>query len=438
MRAMSINFFRWHELDPATRTRILRRSQETIDDVLDKARPIVDDVRQRGDQALIEYAAKFDKATLTRDSIKVTEAEFVTARARIPDDLKKAIERCCANVRRFHAEQMARVEPDWMIEVEPGVFAGEKVTPVSSVGIYVPRGKNAFPSAMYMLCIPAVLAGVPHIAVTTPPRPDGSADDASLYAAEISGIKNVYKVGGAQAIAALAYGTETIPAVRKVVGPGSPFVAAAKLILSSSIDPGMPAGPSEAIVICDETANPETTVLDLMNEAEHGPDAAALLITHDQTLAEAIAAALPKAIAAVPEPQRGWLETVFSGFGGVILTRSLQESIEVANLYAAEHVLLKVRDPHQVIPYLHNCGEILIGEWTAFSLGNYGTGVNHVLPTGGWAHTYSCTSVWDFLKRTSLSEVTEAGFKSLSPDVETLTRYEGFQVHADVLTKRRA
>ena len=177
------------------------------------------------------------------------------------------------------------------------------------------------------------------------------------------------RLAGAQAIAALAYGTDTVPAVRKVVGPGSPYVAAAKVLLSSHIDPGMPAGPSEAIVLCDGTANPATTVLDLMNEAEHGPDAAALLITHDEILAQKIAAALPGAIAAVPEPQRGWLETVFSGFGGIILTRSLEESIEVANLYAAEHVLLKVADPQAVIEKLNNCGEILIGEWTAFSLG---------------------------------------------------------------------
>lgn len=433
------NFFIWNTIAPDVRARLLRRSQETIDDVTETVRPILKAVKERGDAALVEYAAKFDKSTLSKDAIKVTPAEFETARNRLDPTLKKAIERCAANVKRFHAAQMDRVEKPWMIEVEPGVFAGEKVTPISSIGIYVPRGKNAFPSAMYMLCIPAVLAGVPEIHVVTPPRADGSADDASLYAAEVSGITNVYKVGGAQAIAALAYGTETVPAVRKVVGPGSPYVAAAKLLLSSSIDPGMPAGPSDSIVLCDSTAKVETTILDLMNEAEHGPDSASLLVTHDEKLARAVAEGLPKAIAAVPQPQRGWLETVFStGFGGIVLTRSLEESIEVANTYAPEHILIKVADPEAVIPKLNNCGEILIGEWTAFSLGNYGTGVNHVLPTGGFAHSYSCTSVWDFLKRTSLSEVTEAGFNALSQDVETLTTYEGFPVHADVLKRRRS
>jgi histidinol dehydrogenase len=432
------NFFIWNDLAPDVRARLLRRSQETIDDVLDQVRPILKDVKERGDQALIDYAAKFDKCTLSKDRIKVTAAEFEEARTRLDPALKTSIERCAANVKRFHAEQMKRVDADWMLEVEPGVFAGEKVTPISSVGIYVPGGKNTFPSAVYMLCIPAVLAGVPEIHVVTPPRKDGSADAATLYAAEISGIKNVYKVGGAQAIAALAYGTDVIPAVRKVVGPGSPYVAAAKLLLSSSIDPGMPAGPSESIVLCDGSAAVETTLIDLLNEAEHGPDSAALLVTHDEKLAREISARLPAAIAAVPEPQRGWLNTVFSNFGGVVLTASLEQSIEIANLYAPEHLLLKVENPDAVIPRLKNAGEILIGEWTAFSLGNYGTGVNHVLPTGGFAHSYSCTSVWDFLKRTSLSEVTEAGFAALSPDVELLATYEGFPVHADVLKKRRS
>ncbi len=432
-----LNFFRWDDLDTATRNRILRRSQETIDGVTDQVRPIIAAVEKEGDAALVRFAKQFDKSDLDIKNIKVTEEEFETARNRLDPDLKRAILRCATNVRAFHQEQMNRVERPWMIEVEPGVFAGEKVTPVSSVGLYIPRGKNAFPSAMFMLAIPAVLAGVPQIAVVTPPRADGSADDASLFAAEVSGIKDVYKVGGAQAIAALAFGTETVPAVRKVLGPGSPYVAAAKMLLSSRIDPGMPAGPSESIVLCDGSANPETSVLDLMNEAEHGPDSASLFVTHDEKLAKKIAELLPQKIAAVPEPQRSWLQTVFTGYGAIILTSSLEQSIEVANLYAPEHLLLKVSNPKDVTPHLNNCGEILIGEWTPFTLGNYGTGVNHVLPTGGWAHTCSCTSVWDFLKRTSLSEVTEAGFTSLNGDVEIMTDYEGFPVHGDVLRKRR-
>jgi histidinol dehydrogenase len=245
------------------------------------------------------------------------------------------------------------------------------------------------------------------------------------------------KVGGAQAIAALAYGTETVPKVRKVLGPGSPYVAAAKRLLSDVIDPGMPAGPSESIVLADASADPHNTCLDILNEAEHGKDSAALLITHDEKLAYYVQENLPAHICELPQPHREICEIVMSGYGGIILTENLQQSIDVANEYAAEHLHLKVENPDAVLPLIKHAGEILIGEYTPSSLGNYGIGVNHVLPTGGWAHTYSCTSVWDFLKRTSISRCTRAGFDALKEPVSTLTDYEGFPAHGNVLRKRR-
>lgn len=432
---MPVQFYTWDTLDQPTKARLLRRSQETIDGVADQIVPILDAVKTKGDAALIELAARFDKADISKN-LKVTEAEFSAAEKGLPADLKNAIDRCIKNVRRFHEEQMKRVDQDWMVEIEPGVFAGEKVTPISSVGLYVPGGKNAFPSAVYMLAVPAVLADVPSIAMTTPPRSDGTVNPASLYAAKQSGIKNVYKVGGAQAIAALAYGTQTIPRVCKVLGPGSPYVAAAKQALANIIDPGMPAGPSESIVLCDETADLNNTLLDIINEAEHGPDSATLFVTHDANLASSIKDKLPGLIDSLPEPQRGWLHTVFETYGAIILTKNLQQSIEVSNLFAPEHLLLKVKNPDEVLQQLTNAGEILIGEYSSFTLGNYGTGVNHVLPTGGWAHSYSCTSVWDFLKRTSLSKVTREGFESLAPDVAKLAEFEGFPGHKRALTDR--
>ena len=431
---MKIGFYRLAEMDDVTRSRLMRRAEADIENVMEKVRPIINAVRQKGDAALIDYAAQFDKANLS--SLKVTAEEFTTARETLNPDVKAAIDHCAANVRRFHQSQMDRVETEWWEEIEPGVYAGEKVTPVSSVGLYVPGGKNQYPSAVYMLGIPAVLAGVPEIVMVTPPRPDGSIGNALLYAAELSGIKNVYKVGGAQAIAALAYGTASVPRVHKVLGPGSPYVAAAKQVLSGLIDPGMPAGPSESIVLCDETADPANTVLDLLNEAEHGPDSGALLVTHDKKLAEYVRDRLPKAIADLPEPQKGWLETNMASYGGIILTDSPEESIAFTNDYAPEHLLLKVKDPDNWLPKISNAGEILIGEWTPFSLGNYGTGVNHVLPTGGRAHTYSCTSVWDFLKRTSLSRCSQEGYSKLSPKITVLTDYEGFPAHGNAIRKR--
>ena len=432
---MKVPIYHWHETDSATRARIMARAQSDIDAVVPAVQKIIEDVRARGDQALIEYARQFDRAELA--SIQVSAEEFERAEHAVPGDLKAAIQHCVDNVKRFHEEQMRRVEDRWMIEVEPGVWAGEQVAPIPSVGLYVPRGKGAFPSAMYMLCIPAVLAQVPHIAVVTPPTPAGSADDASLYTAQLCGVKTVYKVGGAQAIAALAYGTQSVVPVKKVLGPGSPYVAAAKRLLAHVIDPGMPAGPSESIVLCDETAHPQNTCLDLLNEAEHGADSAALLVTHDETLALFVQKNLPGYIEALPEPHRGICRAVMGGgYGGIILTRSLDESIDFANAYAPEHLHLKVKDPDRVIPRLVNAGEILMGEYTPSTLGNYGIGVNHVLPTGGWAATYSCTGVWDFLKRTSLAKVERAGFESLKDTVSLLTDYEDFPAHGDTLRKR--
>lgn len=434
---MDINFYRWKETPDATRTKIMARAQADIAGVQTGVAEIIANVKAKGDAALREYSQKFDK--IVPEQFKASEEEFARAEKALDADLKKAIRKCADNVKLFHEEQMRRVEKSWMVEIESGVWAGEQVSAIPSVGLYVPRGKGAFPSAMYMLTLPAVIAGVPEIAVVTPPRPDGFADDATLYTAQLCGVKNVYKVGGAQAIAALAYGTESIPKVAKVLGPGSPYVAAAKLLLSHVIDPGMPAGPSESIILCDSSTNVDNTCLDILNEAEHGEDSAALLVTHDERLAREVRQKLPEFINALPEPHRGICTAVLGegGYGGIVLTESLEDSIAFANEYAAEHLHLKVKDADKVAAKILHAGEILIGENTPSSLGNYAIGVNHVLPTGGRAHTYSCTTVWDFLKRTSISKVDAQGFESLKGPVITLATYENFPSHVDVLKKRK-
>ncbi|MBX2835169.1 MAG: histidinol dehydrogenase [Micavibrio sp.] len=432
---MSINFFKWDETPETDKARVMRRSQANIDDVIKVVEPIVKDVRARGDEALREYALKFENADITE--IRASEEEFDAAEKTLDDDLKTAIKHCADNVKRFHEEQMNRVEKPWMVEIEPGVFAGEQVNAIESVGLYVPRGKGAFPSALYMLGHPAKIAGVKNIAIVSPPTPEGRTDDATLYTARLCGVENVYKCGGAQAIAALAYGTDTVPQVKKVLGPGSPYVAAAKRICSVIMDPGMPAGPSESIVLADASADPYNTCWDILNEAEHGEDSAVLLVTHDDKLADYVLENLPKIIAELPKPHRSICAKVMSDYGGIILTKSLQQSIDVANAYAPEHLHLKVDNAEDIAPQLKHAGEILIGEYTPSSLGNYGIGVNHVLPTGGWAHTYSCTSVWDFLKRTSISKCTKSGFELLKNDVVKMTTYENFPAHSEVLKKRK-
>lgn len=432
---MRVAFYKWKETDAATKSRVMRRAQADIESVSEVVRPIVEDVRLRGDAALLDYAQRFENAKLS--DIKVTSRAFDDAEGALDDRVKAAITRCVRNVRFFHEEQMRRVERHWMVEVEPGVWAGEQVSAIDSVGLYVPRGKGAFPSALYMLAIPAVIAGVRNIAIVTPPTPDGGCDAATLFTARLCGVENVYKCGGAQAIAALAYGTESVPKVCKVLGPGSPYVAAAKKLLSDVIDPGMPAGPSESIVLADESADPDNTILDILNEAEHGNDSAALLVTHDESLAFYVRDHIGEVISSLPSPHREICEHVMQNYGGIVLTQSLEESVAFSNAYAPEHLHLKVKNGQDVLSSLCNAGEILVGEYTPSSLGNYGIGVNHVLPTGGWARSFSCTSVWDYLKRTSLSMCDKSGFVALSVDVVAMTDYEGFPAHGEVLKRRK-
>lgn len=432
---MTINFYRWKDTPAETKAKIMRRAQADIDGVTDLIKPIIADVKARGDAALIDCAKKFEKADIK--SIKATEEEFAAAESKLDNDLKAAIQHCVRNIKTFHQEQMNRVEKPWMVEIEKGVWAGEQVNAIESIGLYVPRGKGAFPSALYMLAVPAVIAGVENIAAVSPPTPEGTTDAATLYTARLCGVENVYKCGGAQAIAALAYGTESVPKVRKVLGPGSPFVAAAKRLLSGVLDPGMPAGPSESIILADESADPHNTCWDILNEAEHGKDSAALLITHDEELAKYVQQNLSSVIDELPQPHREICHHVMGDYGGIILSESIEDSIAIANEYAAEHLHLKVKDAGNIVSKIKHAGEILIGEHTPSSLGNYGIGVNHVLPTGGWAHTYSCTSVWDFLKRTSISKVDAQGFNALKKSVTTMTDYEGFPAHGDVLRKRK-
>jgi histidinol dehydrogenase len=432
---MNINFWHLTVLTAAQREKLLRRAENDIDSVADQIAPIIADVRQRGDDALRDYAQRFDGATIT-GSLKASDDDFDRAWKSLDPAVIEAIRFCANNVRTHHQQQMDRVEKQWLDEVMPGVFAGEKITAIPSVGLYVPRGKGAFPSSMFMLCLPAVIAGVKTIAICTPPTPDGGIDAASLIAADICGVRNVYKAGGAQAIAALAFGTATIPKVVQVNGPGNAYVAAAKRHLSHLINPGMPAGPTDALVLADDSANAWNTALDLMNEAEHGPDSAAILVTTSRTLAEKVREFLPQILDDLPLERRDYCQTVFAGYGGIMLCDTLDQAIDFCNDYAAEHILVKMTNPAAIVDRLHHAGEILIGETTPMVLGNYGIGVNHVLPTGQQAHTHDCTSIWTFLKRTSLSYATREGYQRLKQPVATLAAYEGFAGHVDVLLRR--
>ena len=289
---------------------------------------------------------------------------------------------------------------------------------------------------LYMLAVPAVLAEVPTIVVATPPRSDGSVDPAVLYAARRCGVETVVRVGGAQAIAAMAWGTESVPAVHKIVGPGSAYVAAAKRLVSDRVDVGLPAGPSESIVLADSSADARIVARDVMIEAEHGADSAALLVTDDARLAEATAEAIEEFINEVPQPRRDFLTEVFNGYGGIVVTADLDESVHVVNTFAPEHLLLHARDPRALSARITDAAEVLIGPHTAFSLANYACGPNAVLPTGGWARTWSPVSVRDFQKRSTVIEVTTEGYDEMRDHVIALADYEGFYTHAAALRYR--
>jgi histidinol dehydrogenase len=431
---VKINYYELDKLTNDEKVRLLRRAEEDIDILREQVLPVLEDVRRRGDAALVHYTSQFDKVALDPAALRVSTAEFDRAEARLEAPVKAAIEACAANIRAFHHAQMPAEM--WMKEVRPGVLAGEKITPIASVGLYVPRGKGSFPSVMMMLGIPATIAAVEKIVVCTPPAPDGSVDDASLFTARLCGIHEVYRVGGAQAVAALAFGTQSLPKVDKVIGPGNKYVSAAKRLLYGKIDVGTPAGPSESIILCDEKADPRIVALDLLIEAEHGPDSAALLVTHSPSLARNVMERLPALVAGLPDQRRGFCEAVLSGFGGVVLTSSLDASVAFVNAFAPEHLEVQVEAPFEVLPKLRNAGEILLGPHSPITLGNFSLGVNAILPTGGFARTFSCVSVHDFLKRSSFACVSAEGYRQLSGPARTLAEYEGFPAHRQAIDLR--
>jgi histidinol dehydrogenase len=422
------------ELSAEEHVTLLRRAQADIEAVSPRVAEIIENIRTRGDEALLEYVRQFDFGAAPFTGLKVTEEELAQARQSLSAEVRDAVELAYANIEAFHEKQMP--EPMWFAEIQPGMFAGEKVTPVDRVCCYVPGGKGYFPSVMLMLGIPAMVAGCPSICVATPPNPEGRADAAVLYAAQLCGITEVYKMAGAHAIAALGYGTASVPRVNKIVGPGAIWATAAKRLLAGVVDVGLPAGPSESIILCDEHATPEIAGLDLLIEAEHGPDSAALLVTHSETVVEGALAAIPAYLDKIPAQRRQYIETVLSNYGGVVLTRSWEESCEFTNEYAPEHLEILAKDPFLALSRIRNAGEILLGEQTPICVSNYCLGLNAILPTGRFAKSYSAVTVHDFLKRAGIGYCDERGYQKLAGATATLADYEGFPSHALAIRER--
>ena len=433
---MKINFHELAKLSPTQRASLLTRVETDLSSFEEKVKPIIAAVRAEGDEALARFARDFDKAPVTADAIAASEADFAAAEKSLAPDVRAAMEFAATNIRKFHQDQMP--EQMWLHEITPGSFAGDRSGPIPSVACYVPRGKGAFPSVALMTTIPAKVAGVEKVYIITPPGPDGNIDDATLVAARMAGVDGVYKAGGAQGIAAVAYGTKTVPKVSKVIGPGSPWVAAAKRLVSHLLDTGSPAGPSEVIVLADDSVSGKLAALDVLVEAEHGPDSSAYLVTWSRRVAEEALAAIPEYWKQMGTQRVEYSSTVLGGpIGGIVLAQNEEEAIAFCNDYAPEHLEVLSKEPFQYLGRLKHAGEILLGEHTPTTLGNYVIGPDHVLPTSGWAKTASAISVFDFLKRTSIAYVTSRGYAELAKHAHALAKYEGFDAHANAVSGLR-
>ena len=431
-----INLHTLSSLTSTERANLLMRTESDLTPFLEKVKPIIEAVRTEGDAALSRFAKQFDKAPVEPNAIAATPEDFDRAHAELEPDVREAINFAAANIRNFH--ELQKPEKSWSAEIRPGLHAGDRTTPIPSVACYIPRGKGSFPSSVLMTCIPASVAGVEDICIITPPGPDGKIDAASLVAARATGVSKVYKAGGAQAIAAVTYGTQTISKYAKVVGPGSPWVVAAKRLLSDLIDTGTPAGPSEAIIFADETTDGRLAALDLLIEAEHGDDSSAFLVTTSKEVADAALKAIPEYWEHMGALRVGYTKSVLgSARGGILLAQNAAEAMAFINDYAPEHLQILAKEPRKYLSLVKHAGEILLGEHTPSTLGNFVLGPSHVLPTGGWAKTFSALSVHDFMKRTSVIEVNPAAYGELAKHAAVIAKYEGFDAHANAVGELR-
>lgn len=427
-------------MSEAEKQQIFGRNQHDLSSFIEAVRPIVDDVRERGDQALVDYEAKFNQVTLKPDQLLVTQAEIKKAVDEVDADVHKTLEACIENVEAHNKAALKAYAGGFMEEVQEGVLSGERLTPLDSIGLYVPGAKNTFPSTVYMLGVPAKVAGIKHRSMITQARADGSVNPVTLCAAHLSGIDQIYKISGAHGVAGLAFGTQTIDPVGKILGPGGMYALAAKLLLQQyrMIDTGFPAGPSESIVLVDDTSDYNNTIWDVLNEAEHGADSAGVLVTTDEDLAKYVRDNLPKVIDGLPSPQREYCQQNMTACSAIIIAENIEQAIEICNDYAAEHVLVKTKDAEQVAEQIIHAGAVLIGEMTPNTLGNFSLGLNHSLPTGGAAKTFSGASLLEFMKAQQIGHVkTTSGFDKVGKPAAHMARLEGFPAHEYAITKRK-
>ncbi|MCI9072183.1 MAG: histidinol dehydrogenase [Lachnospiraceae bacterium] len=423
------------ELTESTRKNVLndllKRSPNNYTEYEDKVAGILANVKENGDEALFAYTLQYDKFQLTPENIRVTEEEIREAYAQMEPELVEVMKRSAANIRAFHEKQLRN---SWFDTREDGSILGMKITPIGRVGVYVPGGKAAYPSSVLMNVIPARVAGVPDILMTTPPGADGKVNPGTLVAADIAGVDAIYKAGGAQAIAAMAYGTQSIPKVDKITGPGNIYVALAKKAVYGYVSIDSIAGPSEILVLADETANPRYVAADLLSQAEHDELASAILITTSRELADQVSRQVDDFVARLS--RREIMEKSLDNYGYILLAENMEDAIEAANDIASEHLEILTRNPFETMTRIKNAGAIFLGEYSSEPLGDYYAGPNHILPTNGTARFFSPVNVDDFQKKTSIISYSQKALQAVHQDIEKFAESEGLTAHANSIRVR--
>ncbi len=410
---------------------LLKRSPNNYGQFADAVNEILDNVKKNGDRALFEYTQKFDKAQINENNILVTKEEIDEAYEQMDDELLGVIRRAIANIKKYHEKQKRN---SWIDCDEEGIILGQKVTPLESVGVYVPGGKAAYPSSVLMNVIPAKVAGVKRIAMVTPPNAQGKVYYNTLVAANEAGVTEIYKVGGAQAIAALAYGTKSIKKVDKIVGPGNIYVALAKKSVYGHVSIDSIAGPSEILVLADETANPRFVAADLLSQAEHDEMASAILVTTSKDLAAKVSEEIDKFVQVLA--RKNILEKSLENYGYILIAQSMEDAIDTANEIASEHLEIVTKDPFNTMTKIKNAGAIFLGEYSSEPLGDYFAGPNHILPTNGTAKFFSPLNLDDFVKKSSIISYSKQALEPVSDDIIKFAKSEGLTAHANSIAVR--
>ena len=419
------------EFEEEMLTQVLNRGKADISSIEASVKKIVADVRDEGDKALLMYTEKFDKVRLTASKLKVNEKEIKEAYKKLEKSQITALKTAAENIASFHKKQL---RAKWTMEIAEGATLGQVTRPLASVGVYVPGGKAAYPSSVLMCAVPAKVAGVKKIVVCSPPGKGGDVDAALLVAADIAGVSEFYRVGGAQAIAAMAYGTDTISNVDKIVGPGNVFVTAAKLEVSRDVAIDVPAGPSEVLVIADETGNTSFIASDLLAQAEHDPQAWAVLLTTSKTLATAVKEEVYLQMKTLSRKEI--INSSIQERGLIVTVNSIEDAVRYSNMIAPEHLQIQTKNPTEVLDKIRNAGALFLGSYSPVAFGDYSSGLNHVLPTAGYARIYSGLSSQDFVKTMNFIQCSKEGYRKLKETAVTIAEIEGFDAHAKSVTAR--